>query len=565
MFGVPGGHAPKGPEKSQVSTSFHPDIVTQYTLLETQKARWADEVEDDPELTEKVESQVLELAALREGALAYEGPGTKASDLLQRIDTDKAKEFIMTYLTKGQVMGDGVPLALLSTARTSVEKAKEQNRKLQQEGSEMAKRMKPVPQYQSYWDPIVQEAIEAGMFCPLKPMDIPEPSDVDVIAITRKYVEAKGRMSSGQNPFHEHLLSEMPEMTDKDYPTSPLLQLRWMVGKQAGIVKMYAGQWKLLPGPLLLPRWATNKVLQDVDLKYLEKCTWPQSTDEFPLTKVWRAYSNEELQQQLDRGLRPPPSDIRGIFFAHGPSGDGVPATHWVREVQTWDLPNLFAIHGRDFTAKQLWQFWTSLPLVQYSKFRGDKTKERERKAEELLEAKAISRDLLEHLGLPQPRTGKEWKLLHKEMGTFLAAKVYMALTPDFVMQLPVSEAADDIEHLRLRAICDDQIHVPLEQLMGLVYMARIFKDSGMEVVTVHHYWRCNAKVAWTKQVKDEQLAKELEEHCQVRNPEEMVLSLIQICRRRRNQWFSVRCCMYSPHTRTYAELARLSATVLHT
>ena len=69
---------------------------------------------------------------------------------------------------------------------------------------------------------------------------------------------------------------------------------------------------------------------------------------------------------------------------------------------------------------------------------------------------KAATRDLLDHFGMPQPKTKEDWRLILKSVGKFIAAKTFITVTPQAVMDLPVQEGHGDIEHLRLRAICDD-------------------------------------------------------------------------------------------------------------
>ena len=507
-------------DQDQKTVSFHPTILTQYSLLQESKEKWADMIEDDELFfQEQAKSGAADLGALREGAMEYEGPETYASTLLRQLDTDKAKQFLLARL-KGEPLKEGEE-TLLASAMTTFEKAREQHIKQQQAGAEFTQKLRPVAQSKSFWQDDVQKALESGDMCPMMPLGEIDP-DETLLEITRKYVQAKGMIVQQQNPFHDYLISEMPEVERGSETVSrdAMLQLKWMMTKQAGVVKMFAGRWSLRPGLLILPKWATSRKLPDADLRYLERCTWPAGSDpnQYANNRNWsKLYSDDEMRRQWEQGQRPKPSNIRGIFFAIAEEKEdevGIPIHHWVREVQTWDLPSLFAVHGRNYTAKQLWALWESLPLVQQASFRGDKTAARKKEKDTFLMAKAASRDLLDHMGLPQPKTKEQWHILLKGVGKFLAAKHFVTMTPPVVMELPIQESHDDIEHLRLRAVCDDTIHVPLDMLKEFPAIFEAFEaQGGSKIVTIHHYWRCNHVLYWTNVVTDQDLAWWLNTH----------------------------------------------------
>jgi hypothetical protein len=99
---------------------------------------------------------------------------------------------------------------------------------------------------------------------------------------------------------------------------------------------------------------------------------------------------------------------------------------------------------------------------------------------------------------MPQPKTKEDWRLILKSVGKFIAAKTFITVTPQAVMDLPVQGGHDDIEHLRLRAICDDAIHVPLEMLRAFPEIFKVFREtSKLKLVTVRHFWRCNNVIYW--------------------------------------------------------------------
>jgi hypothetical protein len=218
-------------------------------------------------------------------------------------------------------------------------------------------------------------------------------------------------------------------------------------------------------------------------------------------------YTDEDMEWQRWKGWRPWEGNIRHVFWAEHEDE----SWHWVRETQTWDLPSLFSVHGSNYTAKELWDVWMNMPLVQNHIVRGDRVPLRKKKMEDYLQQKAATRDLLDHFGLPQPKTKSEWRIILKQVGRFLAAKTFLSRTPQTIMELPVQEGHDDIEHLRLRAVCDDSIHVPLDMLRGFPELWEPFQKKGTcQLVTIRHFWRCNHKIQWTQEVLDPELVAQL-------------------------------------------------------
>ena len=49
------------------------------------------------------------------------------------------------------------------------------------------------------------------------------------------------------------------------------------------------------------------------------------------------------------------------------------------------------------------------------------------------------------------------------EIGSFLAASVFLAKTPAIVLDLPEQSVQDTKEQMRFRAVCDERITLPLE------------------------------------------------------------------------------------------------------
>ena len=483
---------PLNRDSEQKTVTFHPDLITSYNLLCTSKERWADYDPLNLEEEEKVEQAVSELAALREGALESDTTSTTAAMLLQHLDTEQARIILMSRLKGSQATAEEANLLL--AAQTTAEKARAQNLELQRKGAENIRQLRPCPAPPSLWDDKLRKALEKGDLCPLHPMgDVYED---DIVNATRKYISIKSALSQGQIPFAPHLTSDMPDVEGQT-EANPLLLLKWMMTRQAGTVRLLGGKWVIKSGPLLVPAWANEvRKLTDDQLLSIERRTWPAGDSTF----TTKEYTDEDLEWHVSRDRRPRPSQIRNLYWAVHDD----PEWHWVREVQTWDLPSLFTVHGEHYTAKELWAFWMSLPILQPPVFRGDRVPQRKKKMEDYLLMKAATRDLLDHFGVPQPKTKEDWHLILKSVGKFIAAKTFITVTPQAVMNLPVQEGHDDIEHLRLRAICDDAIQVPLEMLRGVPEIFDAFQQSTkLKLVTVRHFWRCNNVLYWPQKVTD--------------------------------------------------------------
>ena len=67
-------------------------------------------------------------------------------------------------------------------------------------------------------------------------------------------------------------------------------------------------------------------------------------------------YSDQDLADQVEKGLRPRKEAVVGAFFATGAFGPGEEPDHWRREVQTWTLPTLVGVHGHSYSLKKALQ-----------------------------------------------------------------------------------------------------------------------------------------------------------------------------------------------------------------
>ncbi|CAE7412904.1 ppsC [Symbiodinium sp. CCMP2592] len=92
------------------------------------------------------------------------------------------------------------------------------------------------------------------------------------------------------------------------------------------------------------------------------------------------------------------------------------------------------------------------------------------------------------------------------EIGSFFAAKVFINRTPQVVLDLPVSDIHDSKQHMRLRAVCDERITLPLRAFRDFPEIYNSLSNSlGQEsVVEVKMAWRCNTVQWWTARLKPE-------------------------------------------------------------
>ncbi len=104
--------------------------------------------------------------------------------------------------------------------------------------------------------------------------------------------------------------------------------------------------------------------------------------------------------------------------------------------------------------------------------------------------------DFLEVMQIPKPTTQEEWRAVWKEVGTLLAAKHFISHTPVPVMDLPIAAVVDSKEHLRFRAMCDERISFPFEELREFpdVYAKLAPYVAADSFVEVKVAWRCNTE-----------------------------------------------------------------------
>ncbi|CAE7030898.1 cpt [Symbiodinium sp. CCMP2592] len=233
-----------------------------------------------------------------------------------------------------------------------------------------------------------------------------------------------------------------------------ILRLKRIIELHMGEQRMIGGKWKQLPGPL------------------------------------------EEIEAQVAMGTRPPLDKIIGPFHAEGEGN-----THWQKEVQTWDLVSLFSCFGHTYLARHLYAVWSHLPITIKSHKRGAKNKQQNlQRRDDHRELMKEAKEFVILHDLPVPTTNQEWKQLYREIGSFFAAKVFINRTPQVVLDLPVSDIHDSKQHMRLRAVCDERITLPLKAFRHFpeIYNSLSHSLGQDSVVEVKMAWRCNTVQWWT-------------------------------------------------------------------
>ena len=103
--------------------------------------------------------------------------------------------------------------------------------------------------------------------------------------------------------------------------------------RHQGELRMFGGIWKKHSSGEI-PKGADQQFkLTPEELLALERRSHPLTCEQDHIDPV--IYSALEIRAQVNRGERPAPEQVVGIFWA---KGDGV---FWTRQTRTWDLPSL--------------------------------------------------------------------------------------------------------------------------------------------------------------------------------------------------------------------------------
>eukprot|EP00435_Cladocopium_sp_Y103_P024561 s2216_g6.t1 len=122
---------------------------------------------------------------------------------------------------------------------------------------------------------------------------------------------------------------EAPKRGPKLVLAAKLAMLLWAMKYHKGEQRLHAGIWKTVDEALCqIGPWPSNSRRKD---GRSERRT---HVDEAPYDyMVPPVFSDETIQDQVHRGLRPPVEEITGLFWASGPCGNG-------DETRTWTLPS---------------------------------------------------------------------------------------------------------------------------------------------------------------------------------------------------------------------------------
>ena len=475
----------------QAALVFHPDaaealkMASKLTSADIPPEAAFHPKRSEEELTEVVTSNADIFHDMQSGAISVEDP--QGAELLRRLDMMKFKEVLKRKFLEGPGSNQS-SLEALNRSVVSIEQAKLQNKKYEDERRIYKASISPPVGNPTIWGAELQAFIEQGTFCPLTALRKPN-VDLDSHAARGEYMKAKLHLVQHKlGAFPPALLTEVPQCqldmqvardvpddravpmeTDKLVPGSPeakVAMLYNMLNMSDGQIRVHAGRWTKYES-MEAPIWAKEKQPSWNDALAMERRTHP--SDQGGHFVEFHTYTEEEIEDHRRLGLRPLWRDLKGHFFAWEPApASGGAGTCWVKEVQTWTLPTLLGVYGHQFSLKQLWYAWENLPIAVQRHGRGQRGGGAEGARERVLERKKIQQetnDFLEVMNIPKPTTQEEWRAVWKEVGTLLAAKHFITHTPVPVMDLPIATVVDSKEHLRFRAMCDERISFPFEEL----------------------------------------------------------------------------------------------------
>ena len=480
----------------------------------------------EQEMNEVVSSNADIIHDMQCGAISVEDP--QGAEMLRRLDMLKFKEVLKRKFLEGPGSNQS-SLEALNRSMVSLDQAKEQNGKYEEERRLYKSLITPPVGSPSLWGEDLQTFIEQGTFCPLTGLRKPN-VDLDSHAARGEYIKAKVNLVQRKlGAYPPRLLTEVPQcqldlqtylMTGPSHWKLPSgrqdpLRPRWLCFTTCSTCAMVRSVSMLAVGPNMSawimeePSWAKEKQPSWRDAMAMERRTHP--TDQGGHFVEFHTYTDEEIEDHRRLGLRPYWAYLKGNFFAWEPApANGGAGTCWAKEVQTWTLPTLLGVYGHQFSLKQLWYAWGNLPIVVKRHDRCQRGGGAAGGRERVMERKKIQKetnDFLEVMQLPKPSTQEEWRAVWKEVGTLLAAKHFISHTPVPVMDLPIAAVVDSKEHLRFRAMCDERISFPFEELRGFpdVYSKLepyVAADSFVEVKVA---WRCNTEQWWWAEVPPSQ------------------------------------------------------------
>ena len=471
--------------------------------------------------TAAMEDELHTLTAIQQGAQETQNP--VSAKMLRHADLQQFRSYLKR---KHEESGVTSSYEALVAAQTTQEKAAAANKALDTEFRDRRKALKPIEVAPfSLWTPALQEAWQGNIFAPAMGPQGPEQFDME--ALKQPYLRMKELIKDNRPPLsQDRLMTEFPKTqldmytmgaemaSSQEAQLARLLPPDSLERKYAildsilqyhkGEVRAWGGEWELRQGPLTAPAWA--KPAPTTEVLALELRTNPLGTSFY----TPRTYTEQVVLQQIADGKRPDLDKIIGFFWAPGTAvASGTDDTHLVRRVQSWDLPSLITMLGQSWTFKEIYQAWCGMPLIIKPMRRGQGEGIRQKKVAELAAHRQRTSEIksfLSSVGLRFPQSQHEIKLLYKEIGSFLAASVFLARTPAVVLDLPEQDIQDTKEQLRFRAVCDERITLPLDAFRQLpdVFQALSATLGAHSMVQVQVAWRCNCELWWVALVPHE-------------------------------------------------------------
>ena len=521
-------------DNTQTAVIFHPKTIQMMrfkaeilaTPTEDLEAASQEAKKRKTELKKKQETEMMEgeldnLIALQQGAHMVPQPTGAAT--LRQLDLQQFRSYLKR---KHEESGATASYEALMAAQTSQKEAAAANQALDAEfrGRRMALKPIEVASF-SLWTPELQTAWQGNLFAPSTGTHGPEHFDME--ALKEPYLRMKELIKDNKPPLsQDRLMAEFPTTqldmftfkeegaTSQEAQLARLLPPDSLERKYAildsilqyhkGEVRAWGGEWEHRQGPLQAPSWAkpapTNEILA------LETRTNPLGISLYsPQT-----YTEQVVLQQIEEGKRPALDKIVGFFWAPGSAvASCTDDTHLVRRVQSWDLPSMITMLGQSWTFKEIYQVWCAMPLVVKPMRRGKGPGIQQKKVAELTAHRQRTGEIksfLASVGLRFPQSQHEIKLLYKEIGSFLAASVFLARTPAVVLDVPEQAVQDTKEQLRFRAVCDERITLPLEAFKPLpdIFQALSATLGSHSVVQAQVAWRCNCELWWVALVPHE-------------------------------------------------------------
>ena len=267
----------------QVALVFHPDaaealkMASKLTSADIPPEAAFHPKRSEEELTEVVTSNADIIHDMQSGAISVEDP--QGAELLRRLDMMKFKEVLKRKFLEGPGSNQS-SLEALNRSVVSIEQAKLQNKKYEDERRIYKASISPPVGNPTIWGAELQAFIEQGAFCPLTALRKPN-VDLDSNAARDEYMKAKLHLVQHKlGAFPPALLTEVPQCqldmqvardvpddravpmeTDKLVPGSPeakVAMLYNMLNMSDGQIRVHAGRWTKYES-MEAPIWAKEK------------------------------------------------------------------------------------------------------------------------------------------------------------------------------------------------------------------------------------------------------------------------------------------------------------------